>query len=138
MISTTRPIETETKQLITLWDEIYTDFNREFDVNVFEEDAADEWPLIYLLDKMKGDKNRFNNIVEFFLTHYSCAWHNNISGIGVDVEEESPEWYEGFDEYKRLILQLANYFQNERIKELLEKLTNNKTIMNFKDHGKCF
>ena len=54
-------------------------------------------------------------------------WHNNISGIAADVEEESPEWFEGYDEYKRFVLQLAGYFQNERIKDLLEKLTNNES-----------
>lgn len=122
-----RQFETETKKLITLWDEIYTEFNKEFDVDVFEEYTADEWPLIYLLNEMKDDENAFNNIVEFFLSHYSCEWHNNISGIPAGVEDESPEWYEGYDEYKRFILQLANYFQNERIKELLEKLTNHES-----------
>jgi len=99
------------KQLIPDWDDLYMSFNKEFDVDVFEEDCADEWPLINLLIEMKDDKEAYDNIVEFFYSHWSCIWHNNITGEQEKVEKESPEWYEGYEEYKNRIMQLGIYFK---------------------------
>ncbi len=111
------------KQLVTDWDDLYMTFNEEFDVDVFEEACADEYPLIYLLEDMKDDTNAFDNIIEFFYGHYACIWHNNATGETEDVERESPEWYEGLREYRLLIMSLANYFKSRRIEELLNKQT---------------
>lgn len=109
------------KQLITDWDDLYMTFNKEFDVDVFEKYCADEYPLIYLLDKMKDDINGFENIVDFFYGHYSCLWHNNVTGETEEVEYESPEYEEGLREHRLLIMSLANYYKSRRIEELLNK-----------------
>ena len=109
------------KQLLTNWDDLYMTFNEEFDVDVFEEACADEYPLIYLLEEMKDDTNAFDNIIEFFYGHYACIWHNNATGESEDVERESPEWYEGLNEYRMLILSLANYFKLRNIESKLNK-----------------
>lgn len=110
-------------QLITDWDDLYMTFNKEFDVDVFEEACADEYPLIYLLEEMKDDVNAFENIVDFFYGHYSALWHNNATGESKEVDNESPEWYEGLEMYRQKILAIANYFKSRRIEELLTKQT---------------
>ena len=110
-------------QLITDWDDLYMTFNEEFDVDVFEKYCADEYPLIYLLEEMKDDVTAFENIIEFFYGHYACIWHNNATGKTEEVENESPEWYEGLEMHRQKILALANYFKSRRIEELLTKQT---------------
>lgn len=108
---------------MTDWDDLYMTFNKEFDVDVFEEACADEWPLIYLLDEMKDDVNGFENIIEFFLSHYSAFWYDHVEHKIEEVEYESAIWFEGEREYKKFILSLANYFKSRRIEELLIKQT---------------
>ena len=105
--------------LITDWDDLYMTFNKEFNVDVFEEDCADEYPLINLLMEMNDDVESFESIVSFFYGHYSCIWHNNITGETKEVEAESPEYYEGLDQYRLLILEIAIYFRMQRIEVLL-------------------
>lgn len=114
------------KFLRTDWDALYMMFNdymffnTEFDVEAFEKNCT-EWPLIRLLDKMKEDENLFNIIVDFFLSHYICFWYNEATKEIEAIDYESPEYYEGFENHKKLILALATYFQNEYIKSLLRK-----------------
>ena len=105
--------------LTTDWDDLYMTFNEEFDVDVFESDCADEYPLLSLLSDMDDDREAFDNIISFFYGHYSCIWHNNITGEIKEVERESPEYYEGLREYRLLIMQLANHFKLRRVEELL-------------------
>lgn len=107
------------KQLITDWDSLYMEFNEDVEVKVFEKDCADEWPLINVLDDVKDEPAVFNDIIEFFYSHYACLWHNNVTGESGEVEAESPEWYEGYDEYKKQIMSLATYFKLRRVEELL-------------------
>ena len=107
------------KQLITDWDFLYMKFNEVFNVDIFEKDCADEWPLINLLDSMKDDTEVYESIVSFFYENYACIWHNNILGGRKDVEPESPEWYEGYDEYKKQIMSLATYFKMQNIENKL-------------------
>ena len=97
------------KHLETDWDALYMQFNEEFDVDWFEPDCADEIPLMQSLIEMKDDKNGFENIFYFFYSNYHAIYHNNIDGSTETVIEESPEYYEGYAEYKRLILLLALY-----------------------------
>ena len=111
----------DNKFLTTDWDVLYTKFDEEFNVDVFDNDCTEEWPLFYLLDEMKDDENTFRNIIEFFLTHYACILYNNVTGVTEKVTPGSPEWYEGYEDYKKLILSLATYYQNEYIKSILNK-----------------
>ena len=106
--------------LTTDWDDLYMTFHKEFDVDVFEKDCADEYPLLYLLQDMRDDKEAFANIVWFFYDHYSCIWHNNYTGEAKEVERESPEFYEGLREYRLLIMSLANYFKMLNVEDNLE------------------
>lgn len=105
--------------LTTDWDDLYMTFNKEFDVDVFEKDCADEYPLMHLLWQMDDDREAFDNIVEFFYDHYSCIWHNNITGEAKEVERESPEFYEGLNQHRLFIMTLANHYKLRRIEELL-------------------
>ena len=98
-------------------------FNKEFDVDTFEEACADEYPLIYLLEEMKDDVNAFENIVEFFYGHYSALWYDTVEGKTEEVEYESAEYFEGLENYRQKILAIANYFKSRRIEELLSKQT---------------
>lgn len=113
----------ENKTLMTDWDDLYMTFNKEFDEDVFEEACADEWPLIYLLEEMKDDVNAFENIIEFFLSHYSALWYDHVEHQIEEVEYESAIWYEGLEMHRQKILALANYFKSRRIEELLTKQT---------------
>lgn len=107
--------------LTTDWDDLYMTFNKEFDVDVFENDCADEYPLIHLLWEMNDDLDAYANIVEFFYDHYSCIWHNNITGEVKEVEKESPEFYEGLEAYRQKIMSLATYFKIKNIEDKLSK-----------------
>lgn len=110
------------KQLITDWDELYMKFNDEICEDIFDKDCADEYPLMSLLNEMKDDPNAFDNIVGFFIEHFACLWHNNITGEMEEVEKESPEWYEGLKEHRLYVLTIANYFKNLQIEKLLLKI----------------
>lgn len=114
------------KTLMTDWDDLYMTFNKEFDVDVFEEACADEWPLIYLLEEMKNDVPAFENIIEFFYGHYSALWYDTVEHQIEEVEYESSEYFEGLREHRLLIMSLANYFKSRRIEELLNRITNEK------------
>ena len=111
------------KTLMTDWDDLYMTFNKEFDVDVFEEACADEYPLIYLLEEMKDDVNAFENIVDFFYGHYSALWYDHVEHQIEEVEYESAEYFEGLEIYRQKILAIANYFKSRRIEELLTKQT---------------
>lgn len=120
------------KFLKTDWDALYMLFNdymlfnAEFEVETFGKKCTDERPLIRLLDKMKEEENVFNIIVDFFLSHYICFWYNEATKEIEPIDYESPEYYEGFENHKKLILSLATYFQNEYIKSLLRKALESK------------
>lgn len=114
----------DNKIFMTDWDNLYMTFNKEFDVDTFEEACADEYPLIYLLEETKDDVNAFENIVDFFYAHFSAIWYDPVKGQIEDVEYESVEYIEGLEIYRQKILTLANYFKSRRIEELLTKTTN--------------
>ena len=109
-------------QLITDWDQLYMKYNDEVGVDVFEKYCADEIPFIWALDDCKDEPEFFNNLVNFFFCNYAGLWHNNKTGKMEELEEETPEWFEGYEAHKMKVLALANYFKMQNIENTLTNL----------------